>query len=615
MQSMRRLYLYAVAFVSLETVLWGLIGLVRSFFERGTAVGGTNQLAQALSLILVGIPVFLVHWWLVQRASLSQPGERSALLRAIFLYGILLATLLPVANNGLALLDRLLAMAFGTDPSLAPLGGMQNLSDNLIAILLNAVAAVYFYTVLRSDWKAVPLGDDYAEIRRVYRYAWLVYGLFMALIGLQRVLEFVFLQLSPLSGAELTMLSSGLALLLLGVPLWVYAWWLVQRSLDEAAERESLIRRGVLFAVVLASAAGVLIAAIAVIQNLLTFLFARDSFSAGGLWADLSGPLSVTISLGIIWLYYERILRAEMVPPLSSATPAEFERHAGQRRLYAYALTLFGLTGSVLGLELLLSAMLDLAVGQSVKDLLGGELQRLSEQIWGGVATLLVSLPLWIVTWRPLVRAAAAEGEAGEHARRSLVRRGYLYLVLFAGVMGVMFGAGALLYQLIRAILGDPQDDLLFQSLTTLKTLLVFASLLAYHGWVLRSDNRRTERVLARRRAQYPVLVLAPPQEGFAESLVAALEREAPGLPVAVHPIDQGAPDETFSAAKAVILPAELLARPPEALRLWLQAFDGKRLVVPTPAGEWLWVYGGVRSLPSLARRAARHVRQLADGD
>jgi hypothetical protein len=614
MQSLRRLYLYAVAFVSLETVLWGAISLARAFVAGGGAGGGVDQLATALSLILVGIPVFLLHWWLVQRAALRHPGERSALLRAIFLYGVLAATLLPVTNNTLALLDRLLAMAFGTDPSLAPLGGMQTLSDNLIAIVLNALAAAYFYTVLRSDWKAVPLGNDFAEIRRTYRYVWLVYGLLMAVIGLQRVLEFVFLQLSPLTGAELTMLSSGLALLILGTPLWGFAWWLVQRSLDEAAERESLIRRGVLFAVVLASTAGVLIAAIAVIQNLLLFLFARDFFSSRGIWVDLSGPLSVTISLGIVWLYYERILRAEMAPPVA-ASPEQVERYAGQRRLYAYVLALFGLIGSVLGLELLLSALLDLAVGQSVKDLLSGEARRLSEQIWAGVATLLVSLPLWIVTWRPLARGAAAEGEPGEQARRSLVRRSYLYLVLFAGVMGVMFGAGALLYHLIRAILGDPQEDLLFQSLTTLKTLLVFASLLAYHGWVLRSDNRRTERALARRRAQFPVLVLAPSQEGFAESLVAALEREAPGVPVAVHPIDQGAPDETFSAAKAVILPAELLARPPEALRLWLQSFDGKRLVVPTPAGEWLWVYGGVRSMPSLARRAARHVRELADGD
>lgn len=612
MQSLRRLYLYAVAFVSLETVLWGAISLARAFVARGGEAGGVESLATALSLILVGIPVFLLHWWLIQRAAHNQPVERSVLLRAVFLYGVLLATMLPVANNTLALLDRLLAMAFGTDASLAPLGGMQTLSDNLIAILLNVLAAAYFFTILRSDWKAVPSGDDYPEIRRVYRYIWLVYGLLMATIGLQRTLEYLFLRLSPSSGAELTMLSSGLALLILGAPLWGFTTWLVQRSLDEAAERESLIRRELLFVLVLASAAGGLIAATAVIQSLLMFLFARDTLSGGGLWADLSGPLSVTISLGIVWLFYERILRVEMTPPLA-ASPEEVERHAGQRRLYAYVLALYGLIGTVLGLELLLSALLDLGVGQSIKDLLSGESRRLSEQVWAGVATLLVFLPLWIVTWRPLARGAAAEGEAGEQARRSLVRRGYLYLVLFAGVMGVMFSAGALLYQLIRAILGDPQDDLLFQSLTTLKTLLIFASLLGYHGWVLRSDNRRTERVLARRRAQYPVLVLVPSQEGFAEALVAALEREAPGVPVAVHPIDQGAPDETFSAAKAVILPAELLARPSEALRLWLQSFDGRRLVLPTPAGEWLWVYGGVRSLPPLARRAARLVRELAD--
>ena len=32
MRTVRRLYFYAVAFVSLEVVLWGLIGLARSHF-------------------------------------------------------------------------------------------------------------------------------------------------------------------------------------------------------------------------------------------------------------------------------------------------------------------------------------------------------------------------------------------------------------------------------------------------------------------------------------------------------------------------------------------------------------------------------------------------------
>ena len=36
MRTVRRLYFYAVAFVSLEVVLWGLIGLARSLFHSAS---------------------------------------------------------------------------------------------------------------------------------------------------------------------------------------------------------------------------------------------------------------------------------------------------------------------------------------------------------------------------------------------------------------------------------------------------------------------------------------------------------------------------------------------------------------------------------------------------
>ena len=86
-------------------------------------------------------------------------------------------------------------------------------------------------------------------------------------------------------------------------------------------------------------------------------------------------------------------------------------------------------------------------------------------------------------------------------------------------------------------------------------------------------------------------------------------------MPVAVHAYTLGAPDESLSAARAVILPAELAARPSEALRLWLQGSDGTRLVVPTPAPGWHWVVGSGRPLPSLAKQAARMARHLAEGE
>ena len=63
MKTVRRLYFYAVALISLEVVLWGLINLLRSIIDQ-TVGGGAEALASALALILVGLPIFLFHWLL-----------------------------------------------------------------------------------------------------------------------------------------------------------------------------------------------------------------------------------------------------------------------------------------------------------------------------------------------------------------------------------------------------------------------------------------------------------------------------------------------------------------------------------------------------------------------
>jgi len=181
--------------------------------------------------------------------------------------------------------------------------------------------------------------------------------------------------------------------------------------------------------------------------------------------------------------------------------------------------------------------------------------------------------------------------------------------------MGVMFTGGMLLFTLISTLLGEPPEDLLLQTLQVLLTLLLFTALLVYHGLALRQDGQMLERALARRLALYPVLLLAPESPEFVDALVGAIEREAPGLPVAVQPISQGAPDETMSAAKVVVLPGELLAKPPEALRLWLQGYSGQRVVLPTPADGLFWVTAGNQSISAQARRTARLLRRLAGGE
>ena len=611
MQSVRRLYVYGVAFVSLETVIWGSIGLAR-WILAGAEIGrDVSTLAGALSLILVSLPVFLLHWWLAQRSALKDLDERSSRVRAVYLYGALLATLLPVAQNLLALLARTLVTALGLEPYQAMLGGNQSLVDNLIAIALNGLFAAYNYSVLRSDWKSSPPGDAFAEVRRLYRYIWMLYGLAMLVFGLQQILSFVITIWDAVGINIRASLANGLALLLVGVPIWAFVWLRIQASLVDRAEAGSLLRLVVLYLLAFIGVGSVLGSGGVALYVLLRFVLG-ERMGLAGMLGEIGAPLSLALAFGGEWAYYGRLLSAEIkaYPDQVEAAGQAGQRAAALHRLYYYVLSLLGLGATFVGLQLLLAFLLDLALSHTPA--FGGALRN---SLASALAALAIGVPLWILTWRPLVQEAAQEGETGDHARRSLIRKVYLYFVLFAAVMGVMFGAGTLLFPLLQAALGDAPQNLLSESLQQLKVLVLFALLLAYHWLALRDDQRRSERSLRRRHALFPVLVLAPDEGDFADQVVAALGREATDMPVAVHSYHLGAPDETLSAARAVILPAGLAARPSEALRVWLQGYEGVRLVVPTPADGWLWVFGSGRSLASLARQVARMARHLAEGE
>jgi len=601
MQTIRRFYLYAIAFISLEFLLWGSVSLARSLVDFAEVSSERTSLASALSLILVGLPVFLLHWWLVQRSALGDLEERSARLRAIFLYGVLLATLAPAVENILALINRLLLEAHGFDPSLALIGRSQSLGDNLIVIALNALVAAFIYWVLRSDWSEPLLGETFPETRRLYRYLWLVCGLVLGVIGFQQFLLFVF-EVMFSSGAELhPRLANSLALLIVAIPLWIYFVIRTQRSLTQVTERTSVIRLVVLYAFVFLSAGGLVFSIALILEAVFKVLLGELAGLASFVEA-IKQPISVAIPLVGVWAYYGPGLSKEI-----SALP-ESPRRNSLRRIYYYMLALLGLGVTFAGLQVSLSVLLNVLIG---KTFIGNELLR--TRLSSGLANFIVGLPLWISTWGPMATEAAQQGESGAYARRSLLRKTYLYLIIFAGVIGVMVTGGNLFFQLVSDGLGAPPQNIRLEILQLLDPLALFSILLAYHWQVLRSDDHIAADELEKRHSQFAVLVLVPEEGEFATSMVQALERQVTGLPIAIHPIPQGTPDETLSAAKAVILPAELLAKPSEALRLWLQGFQGTRLVVPTPAENWHWVFGSGRSLASVAQETAEIVHRLAE--
>jgi hypothetical protein len=597
MRTIRRLYFYLVALISLELVLWGLIGLARSILvSLDIFQAGAAQLAQALALVLVGLPVFLFHWLMAERFTRQDMEERASGMRASFLYGILLGSLIPVIQNLIALVNRPMLIGLNLSSRRSFVGGSQVWSDNIIAILMNLLVAAYFLYILRRDWKVIEPVDNFTLVRRIYRWVWMLYGLGLTVTGIDLVLRFLLsFGLTSLGlGIQRYLLVNGLVLTLVGTPLWVYSWSVLQKSFSAASERQSLLRLGMLYLLSLVGAVVTLAAGGFILDDLWRLLFGlQASFPA--FLQSVSDPLAVCIPFLGIWLYYGRCLNHLM------AEVSDTPRRTGMRRLYFYILSTLGLTVAFLGLAKLVSFIVNRLFASGLGD------THIQTILSAALALLAVGIPLWLIAWRPLQVESLVEGDAGDHARRSITRRIYLYLALFAGVVGGMVTAVMIFNTLLRSLFGAVTAGFA-STLNLLGLLILFVGLGVYHGLLLRHDGKLAALSLGEKHAAYPVL-LFDPGDGFGPALLAAVKKNAPNLPLTIQ--SPGSPPAGGIAPCAVVLPSDLALDPPASLRKWLDKFSGARLVVPRAVGGWTLIDAPTR-LP--LNQAAHALRQLAEG-
>ncbi len=587
MKSIRRLYFYLVAFISVEVIVWGLVNLLRSILDH-TISGGADALAQALALTLVGVPIFLVHWLWAQRVSARDEEEQAASLRAIFLYAILLGTLIPVAQNILSFLDRSLVQLAG----LGSAHGFrafseQTLVDNLIAVVMNGIVATYFWNVLRNEWTTLKEKGTFSDVRRLYRYIWMLYGLLMTVFGAQQILQFIFYLPGHLLGElgrDLAM--NGIALLIVGTPVWVYSWRIIQDSLTDPAEMGSNLRLGILYILALGGVTTVITMAWMLVNAILTHLLGADS-SFSEFVREIGGPISIGIPLGTVWAYYGYWLNRHI------EAVGDRVRQAGMKRLYYYILSAIGLVVAFIGVATLFSFLIDMLTNYGIV-----LTDSLRDRLASSLSSLIVGLPLWLMTWRFMQTEATTIGEMGDHARRSVIRRFYLYLALFSSVIGGMATAVGLVYQLIHiALTGNVGSDFLNNLLNFLQLFFLFGIVLIYHLNMLRRDSASTASALIERQSGYSVLIVDS-GNGFGASVKNALLKLGSSVQIIITKPDTK-PQGNF---KALLLSGDLAVDAPE----WIRSFTGSRIIVENEAEDIIWAED--------ASQAAQSVQTLAEG-
>ena len=594
MKTIRRLYFYAVALISIEVVVWGTISLLRSIFTANKIVDSASTLAQALSLILVGVPIFLVHWMWAQRVSAKDDEEKTATIRAIFFYGILLGTLIPAVQNLLALIDRTFLVTANLYTSRAILGGSQTWSDNLIAIVVNLLIAAYFWNILNDEWRTLPETENFAEIRRLYRFIWMLYGLLLAIFGAQQALDYAFtLSAESVLGAiGRETVVNAIALMVVGAPIWFFSWRILQNVLPDTAERESYLRLGILYLLSLGGVSVVLTAGGNLIYRLL-----MQALGEGGNFSEfmqnIGGPISIGLPFAVIWAYYGKWLNQQF------AFDEDVPRRAGKQRLYFYILSFLGLAATFFAIASLFSVVIDLIFTRSYLSSSG-----FASALSTALAALLAGLPLWLLTWRPMQAEALTEDSVGDHARRSVIRKTYLYLVLFASVIGGMISGGTLIFTLINSALGGDTGDIAKSALNSLQVFALFVVLLLYHLSALRRDGAARADALEAKQEIFKLVVLDDGDGKFGELVKAAFAKRAPKVPVTVVNVKEGIPADL--KADAVVLSGSLAMNTPKNAEAWISSFSGTRLIVTEDAAGVCWVndYG----------QAALSAQVLAEG-
>jgi hypothetical protein len=600
MRTVRRLYFYLLALISLEVVIWGLVTLLRTVFSTLPTEGTSALLARGMAFVIVSLPIFLVHWLVVQGDAGKDVEEHNSRLRSLFLYSAQFVTLLPAVHSILAIINRNLMVYFGRSGSEAMVGYGQTLADNAIAVLINLAAWAYFHRVLNDDLKTVSAKGMLKETRRLYRYAWVIYGLSLCVIGIQEVLGYILFLPTGFDSPVGAFLGNGIAFLLVGVPLFIYLWQNVQHSLVEAGEQFSSLRLVVLYGLIFIGAATFLISTGIALAG--AFEWAMGYSQTLRLYLDGYGnSLSVAVPFGMVWAYFYACLK------LRIEEEADPIRRENLLRPYDYAFSLAGSATVFFGAWAVFAAVVEMLAGNL------NQVDAMRSMIAGGIAMLVIGIPLWLVHWQRLQNAALQTTDIGDHSRRSILRKGYIYLAVFATVVGGMAAAGMLFYLVFTRLIEGKADNFLVESLQRTQTILLILVWFVYHLRVLRQDGAMAHRALGNRHAVYPVLVFEAESETFAADLVEALKRQAPRLPVYVHNLREALGSEQ-GEYKAVALSSSLALNPPGALQTWLKHYLGTKIVVPLSQKDWLITGANTRSQPDAAKDAAAAIRQMAEG-
>ena len=618
----RNMYIYLVSAISLQAFTWAIISLLRNLLIPNV-FSDTTATAFQTAIILISLPVYLVHWLWAQRLANRDIEERNAVLRVLYLFGMQAGFLAPFIASAFGLINSLLFKITGHTPKgyYIKLNSSDAIIFYLIPTLILILMWYYHHRILEQDAKVEPVQGTSSTIRRLYVYGFCSIGLAMITMAAINLLRWFMAQIGGdnLVGViSSTGITSEIARLIVGLPLWVVFWQWAQRLFIEGneEERESGLRKFYLYAIVFIAALTAVTSATFILEGI--FRRVLDIPTLGVSEGDIRIPISIIFTMALVWAYHFQVIKSDI------KLAGEAQIQAGLRRLYIYLIAAIGLSAFLVGISGILSVLI-----RSIDQTTFGT--GLQQQLAWFAAVTIAGLPVWYLPWRQAQKTAANTGSEGTSESRSVIRKIYLYFFLFVATMTVLSSVVYITFRLINMLLGEDPPTLsdLGQPIAY---SMIAAGVWYYHWSVLRTDRQRMVLEQVKKLEDSSIVLVDVGDKYFSQKVMEGLKRE--NLGVSLISIDFGIEGEKtrISEEQKEIIDqlnqADLIISPWEIVKAGGASSEisneitravvnssAIKLLLPTRSERWEWV--GVEKWDSeyFVRHTINAVKQFLKGE
>lgn len=470
--TIRRLYFYFVAFVSLMMAASGIVLLIQFILDSvagSDVISDSNtRLAAGASLLIVGAPLWYFHWRYIQRTVAEQPVETRSFLRKIYIYITLAVAGSIVIYTAYDLLNWISRAEDFNGYSIA-------------AVIIWSVVWAFHWLIEEREGQATP---EIIAIRRLYIYIASLAGLVMLSLGAGRVIYFILLEgynaatpaslLAGETGLWRHPLREMLSAAIVGAVTWALHWlYIARRDYGSALRQVYLYIFAILGGVLTTlSALGI------IIHEFLTWAFGAYSAATVAQHFEFLPGSVAALSVGAaLWAYHWHKVRQEADASAGATLSA--------RRVYTYILVTIGTGALAIAVFMLISAFLRLVVagfGDVVID----------DNLWKRPLINIITLavlggPIWGYYWQNIQHRLQSDS-VDEITATS--RRIFLFFALGVGVLALLGSVSALLFFFLRDLLEASLSlDTLNDLTTPVAVITAAATFLPYYWAVYRDDQ------------------------------------------------------------------------------------------------------------------------------